>query len=311
MPNQTPGLTCIFLSAIEIDSEVERARYIEQACRGNASLEHRVKILVAAHIKVKDRDFMAQPLALQGATVAYIPHVAGKSGSRAGTWPCPGPCGLLQQSGAVDLAAVLAVHAGQGMALCAQQRFEDARDTFDHAVAVYAEHAHRGEMSGEAAEAFLSILGGRAMALFRMGEDQQALHDVDLVLTMGGDPMAFGLFRAGILARSGEHELGAQAAQQLLDQPRERESTGLFYDAACVFSLALEGLTKHSSLSVQHREYLARRYARQAVGLLHWALELGSQNIHTITEAGRKRDRHLDALRQRKEFKAFLCELKE
>ena len=79
----------------------------------------------------------------------------------------------------------------------------------------------------------------------------------------------------------------------------------LYYEAGCVYSLALEGLTE------QEKAQYARDYTVRAVDLLRRAAKADMKYIKKIKETGRLRDRDLDALRDRAEFKELLLELSQ
>jgi hypothetical protein len=136
----------------------------------------------------------------------------------------------------------------------------------------------------------------------------EALKDVDQVLSKQGDPVAFGLLRAGILARSGAHRDGVAAVEKIVAGSHGQRPEVLM-DAAGVFSVALEGLTKDGSLSEKDKGDQARVYAARAVDFLRQAVKAGYKNFDKIRNAAPAGDRDLEPLRSRDEFKRFLREL--
>jgi serine/threonine-protein kinase len=210
---------------------------------------------------------------------------------------------------AADLTTFLAINIGQGFGLFKLNKLKEARETYDRAAATFRMTPRAEQASGEAPEKFIALLAARALALFRLGEFEKALMDIEEVLKRGGDPVGFGLFRAGVLAQSGRHQEGVKAAEKLLTGQRGRETPDLFYDVACVHSLALDGLTRDGKLAEGDKQERSKEYARRAVDLLRQAVKAGYENIRKIKQSGREGDRDLDPLRQREEFKQLLREL--
>ena len=49
MADKMPDIHAIFNEAIELESEAERSRYLDEACHGDAQLKGRVEGLLCAH----------------------------------------------------------------------------------------------------------------------------------------------------------------------------------------------------------------------------------------------------------------------
>jgi tetratricopeptide (TPR) repeat protein len=189
---------------------------------------------------------------------------------------------------AADLTTFLAIHNGQGLGLSKQKKFKDAVDTYDKAIEAFRKSPRAEQESGEVPEKLMGLLAGRAMALFQLKQFDRALEDVEEARRRGGDPVLFDLFRAGILATSGKHLDGVQAIDKLLTHLHNRETPKLLYAAACVYSLALEGLTRDNKLTESDRTRYGQEYARRAVDLLRRAVKADGKLLRQSRSPVRK-----------------------
>jgi serine/threonine-protein kinase len=214
----------------------------------------------------------------------------------------------LDHKDAADIVTLLSIRSGSAMTLFKQGKLNEAVDSYDLAVSSAAKAGKKVD-TGELTEKLLSVHAGRALALFRLGKLDLALQDVNRALELGGDPVAFAPFRAGILARSSSHREGVEIVEKLLSEWGKNAKPDQIYDAACVYSLALEGLKKDTKLSEKEKVDWSLKYAKRSVDLLRRAVEAGLQDVNKIKEAGRAGDRDLDPLREREEFKKLLDDL--
>jgi serine/threonine-protein kinase len=198
---------------------------------------------------------------------------------------------------------------GLGMSRYQRRQWPEALAWFDRAIARLQDLTRDGRDTPVVADKLIRALGMRALVLYRMDRLAQALDDVNLVLKRGGDPVAFGLLRAAVLARSGAHDEGVTAVQRLLDSVPKPPKPEVLYDAGCVFAVALEGLTRDTKLTESQKKEKARAYATRSVELLRQAVKAGYKKIDKIRDPGPAGDRDLDPLRGRDEFKQFLAEL--
>jgi tetratricopeptide (TPR) repeat protein len=144
----------------------------------------------------------------------------------------------------------------------------------------------------------------RALALDKLGRHADALKDWDRALAL--DPVAadqpfFPRNRALSLARGGEHAKAvaeANALAELKDVDR-----GTLYDLACVCAVASAAVRDAKSPGADVVQ-LAEEYAARAVELLRQAVAKGYKEA-----AHMKKDKDLDALRDREDFKRLVAEL--
>jgi hypothetical protein len=106
------------------------------------------------------------------------------------------------------------------------------------------------------------------------------------------------LGKAASLAKSGDFALSTRIAEEVVHttQVTGPAAAPIFYDAACVFSLA--------SAQAKSNPEQVRQFAARALELLRQACARGFKDIKHI-----KKDSDLDALRQGGDFKTFVSEL--
>jgi hypothetical protein len=166
-----------------------------------------------------------------------------------------------------------------------------------------------GAANPEFANRAVLLQGRRAQTYYELRQFAEALTDVDQVLAKGGNALAFGLLRCGILARSGAHREGVAALEKLLAGTPGSRRSDVLYDAACICAVAIEGLTKDTSLSEKQRDELTSVYAAKAVDFLSQAVKAGYRQLDKIRDPEPAGDRDLTPLRGQNEFKQFLREL--
>jgi tetratricopeptide (TPR) repeat protein len=198
---------------------------------------------------------------------------------------------------------------GLGMLRYQRQEWAEALPWFNRGI----DHCQALERSGQAGPDVkvraVLLQGMRAVIYYRLERFPEALKDVNEALAKGGHPEGFGLVRAAILAKSGSHREGITAAEKLLANSISPANREVLADAACVYSVALEGLTKDKSLSEKQKAETAHVYAARSVDLLRQAIKAGYTKFDKIRDPGPAGDRDLDPLRGRDEFKRFLREL--
>jgi tetratricopeptide (TPR) repeat protein len=197
---------------------------------------------------------------------------------------------------------------GLAMIRCQRQEWAEAIPWLNRGIDHFEATIKAGAANPEFAKRAVLLQGQRALSLYEMRKFPEALKDVDQVLSKQGDPVAFGLLRAGILARSGAHREGVAAVEKIVAGSHGQRPEVLM-DAAGVFSVALEGLTRDGSLSEKDKGDQARVYGARAVDFLRQAVKAGYKNFDKIRNAAPAGDRDLEPLRGRDEFKRFLREL--
>jgi serine/threonine-protein kinase len=189
------------------------------------------------------------------------------------------------------------------------QKWTAALDWSDRALALFQSLVKPGRTDFVLNYKIIAARSNRALALFRLGRYPEALEEVDGLLRSGADPVVYGLFRAGILAKSGSHEKGVAYVEALLAGLPGTPSSVVLYEAAGDFSLALDGLTVDKSLSEKLKEEKAHAYASRSVDLLRKAVKAGYSDLTKIRDSGKAGDPDLAPLRRREEFQKFLREL--
>ncbi|HET6325065.1 MAG TPA: protein kinase, partial [Planctomycetaceae bacterium] len=197
---------------------------------------------------------------------------------------------------------------GLGMLRYKREEWTSALVLFDHGVG----HCQALEKSGRAsADVRLRgtlCQGMRGVIYYRLERFPEALTDINEVLEKKIEPKSFGIVRAAILAKSGKHREGTEAAEKLLVKPGTPLNEFVF-DSACVYSAALDGLAKDQTLSDKQKAETAHAYAARSIDLLRRAIKAGYAKFDKIRESGPAGDRDLDPLRSRDEFKQLLREL--
>src|SRR5262249_35593247 len=102
-PSQEPTMPepaspdTIFLAAVEVADEPERAAYIAQACGDDPELRARVEKLVAAHFRAGS--FLEGPAEASPATGAFVPPAPARAAAAERPGMAIGPYKLIQEVG--------------------------------------------------------------------------------------------------------------------------------------------------------------------------------------------------------------------
>jgi tetratricopeptide (TPR) repeat protein len=172
-----------------------------------------------------------------------------------------------------------------------------AVDGFARAIAVLTPILIQEPRHFEARKTLRRAYAGRAKALARWGRHAEALQDWDRALTLAeaGSTPELHFQRALTLAHLKEH-VQATAVADRFAQAKDASADTL-HKAACVFSL---------SAAAADKEKLAGQYAARAVELLRQAIAKGYTDVEDL-----RKNKDLDALRQREDFRKLLTELAE
>ncbi len=100
----------------------------------------------------------------------------------------------------------------------------------------------------------------------------------------------------------GEHATAAVAAEELL--PLGKDPATAAYDAACVLTQCVPLAGTDAKLSEEKRQEQAGKYADRAMALLRQAVTAGYKDTENM-----KKDKHLDPLRGRDDFKKLVSDL--
>jgi serine/threonine-protein kinase len=159
-----------------------------------------------------------------------------------------------------------------------------------------------------AREYLCEVYAGRAAALSKLGRSKESVADWEqaLALDNGENQMEFRAGRAEAQASGGEH---ARAWAEVNELTRGKSvAPEFFYPLARVCSLAAAAARRDPKLSPTEREKQIEQYAARAVGLLAQAHTAGYFKDAAKLEA-MKKDKDLDPLRDRADFKKLLGEL--
>ncbi len=140
---------------------------------------------------------------------------------------------------------------------------------------------------------------GRAQALAQLDRHAEAVNDWDRALELGPEKdqdLPWRMQRALSLARAGQHARAVAEANHLAQN--KAEDGGSLYSLACICSLASGAVKDDAQLNGQ--------YAARAVELLRQALGKGFNDLELL-----KKNKDLDPLRSRQDFKKLLGELQE
>jgi tetratricopeptide (TPR) repeat protein len=197
------------------------------------------------------------------------------------------------------------------------QQWETEVHWSDRALALFRPLAERAPADKELSLKIFGARATRAEGLYRLERYAEALATADQLIATAdqligtGIPLAgtSNLFRAGIQARSGAHAEGTAAAENVLAGLKGQATNENYFEVACIFSVAIEGLRRDKTLSEPQREEKARVYAARAVELIRLALKAGYPKIDKIRDSGKNGDLDLVPLRPREEFKLLLQDL--
>ncbi len=111
------------------------------------------------------------------------------------------------------------------------------------------------------------------------------------------------ILRADSLFRSGRHSEGAAILRQI--DSDQADSDPLIYPLACAFAQAVLAVTADTRIDENRRAELAEEYADKATKQLTALYTNGALAIRCVREC-LKRDRELDSIREREEFRKLL-----
>jgi serine/threonine-protein kinase len=151
-----------------------------------------------------------------------------------------------------------------------------------------------------------NALLSRAHLLERMGRYHQAVSDWDAVVrleTAAKMPDTARLRRAGARARAGDYRTAVAEAQALARGPVRAAHE--LYELACVHALSAAALHRDATQPLPRREKTAATWAGEALDLLRRAERAGLFE-HAQMAENLKKDRDLDFLRSRSDFKQWL-----
>jgi serine/threonine-protein kinase len=146
---------------------------------------------------------------------------------------------------------------------------------------------------------------GQARALNQLGRHTEAAAAWEQTLALNDEKPRDGwlrLQRASALARAGQHSEATAAVAELLELGNA--DRGTLYGAACVYARAAAQAAKEASKNTN--SLLAEQYARRAMTLLRQAVQKGYQDV-----AQMKKDKDLDGLRARDDFRELLAQLEQ
>jgi serine/threonine protein kinase len=109
------------------------------------------------------------------------------------------------------------------------------------------------------------------------------------------------LARAIVLARTGKSERALEAAEEIAAS--EEVSANNLFNLACVYAQAAQGAANDRQPSGTERDKVVGRYADRAMNFLEQARKQGYRNTAALA-----RDKNLDPLRSRADFKQFLTD---
>ncbi len=154
-------------------------------------------------------------------------------------------------------------------------------------------------------ELYLDASLGRAACLTELGDPKGALPIFERIAQMTGPDPLVQSGRALALARSGDHARGSAAAEAVLANPQLPAAT--VYTMARALARAAGAARDDKSLQPAERDRLAQRYGDRSLVVLRRALA-GRLFADVIYIDRLSKDRDLDALRTRDDFKAFVAE---
>jgi serine/threonine protein kinase/tetratricopeptide (TPR) repeat protein len=145
---------------------------------------------------------------------------------------------------------------------------------------------------------------GRAVALMQLGRHKEALADWDRAIELTSGPLrdSCRIQRILTLARLGEHQPAAAALKELAG--RKDMPPADLYQCAAAYALCSAAVRQDQDVPPAVREKLAEEYAHDALKFLRDAIAGGYQDAEHM-----KKDKDLDAVGDREEFKKLLAEV--
>jgi serine/threonine-protein kinase len=188
---------------------------------------------------------------------------------------------------------------------------KEALGWFDKAQAAL-EGVRRRDPGNADARRFLFVTHWqRADALLKLERSAESLQEWDRTLALSAtedERATTRVSQAHTLARSGKYHQAAPVAEELAGRPTTRDFVA--YRAARVLSLASAAVGQDAHRPAAERQQLAERYAAGAVALLRRLQSQGYfKNPSNVTYL--EKDKDLDPLRGRDDFKKVLKELEK
>jgi serine/threonine protein kinase len=149
---------------------------------------------------------------------------------------------------------------------------------------------------------------GRALALRKMGRDDEAARDWKrmIELSAGQPHINLRLYRPRALAHVGEHAQAAAEMETLLAEGKVQPVN--LYDFGQMYAVSAAAATKDARLPADERKKRAEHYGTRAVELLRRAQGAGYFR-DPARLARMKESKEFDAVREREDFKTLLAEL--
>jgi serine/threonine-protein kinase len=187
---------------------------------------------------------------------------------------------------------------------------EAALDWFDRAARTQEAVLQRQPGHAEARECLGYVHAGRALALYQLQRDREALPEWDQALEFaeGGTRDVWRMQRAITLNRAGDHARATAEAEALAE--KSSLPTLNLYTLACIEARAVGVVLKDEQLATEERQKLAEQYAVQAVKLLR-RLQAAGHLEDPSRLAQLQKDAALAPLRSRDDFKSLMKELEE
>jgi serine/threonine-protein kinase len=189
-----------------------------------------------------------------------------------------------------------------GLALFAQEKYQEALEWFDRAAGMLADVRKRAPEDATATNYLRNTCAARARTLSRLGRHRDAVASWDQAVALADEQTrtACRVGRAVARARLGDHARAAAEAVDVAGLPTLTD--GDRYDLACTYALSSRAAGKDEKLAPAERERCARDYAERSIRLLEQAAENGFFK-DTGKREQLKKDKDLDPVRTQDGFK--------
>lgn len=178
--------------------------------------------------------------------------------------------------------------------------FAESVEWEDRALAEWAAYYQKWPLPPGTPDSTQRIHWAKAIALNWLDKGEEAVKAIDESIRRveGGEKVKQQMMRARYVAKSGDQKEAANEARELLKTPYTGPDPQWYHwDAALAYSLCVRS-TKDDELK--------KEYAAEAIRLLKKAMECGFDDLPLM-----KKDKDLDAIRDRAEFKAVLADLEK
>jgi tetratricopeptide (TPR) repeat protein len=187
-------------------------------------------------------------------------------------------------------------------------RHQDALDSYSQAILIL-KPLHQKSKRSYTRQFLCLAYEGRAEALTRLGKPDEAMAEWEQALPLAEkqnrDALRSG--RAVTLAHLGQTERALKEVQGLKGTPADPED-GTLYQSACVYSLASAAVRNDPRRPRLERDQSAESYAARAVALLEQTRTTAFFKV-PINMERLKKDKDLDPIRSRDDFKKLLREV--